>query len=85
MNLISIYYDLSELFNDDVEVVIEAMLQLTHTKYKKNAIRVKLESLCLDTIESELNQLYDMQRATLKAFYLKKTMLNRQTTIYDFL
>jgi|GEM_PF-4748144 len=85
MDLISIYYDISEIFNDEIEITLDAILKLTDTKYKRNALRVKLDSLCLNTIESELNQLYSMQHKTLKKFYIDSQSTGKQLTIFDFI
>ena len=68
MNLINIYYDLSEVFNDDIEIMVQAIHDLTATSYKRCDIREKLECLNLNTIESELNQLYDINISTLRKF-----------------
>lgn len=68
MNLINIYYELSEIFNDDIEMLVVALHSLTNTKYKRSDIRDKLECLNLNTIEYELNQLYDISIITLIKF-----------------
>ena len=68
MDLIDIYYELSEIFKDDTDILVDAISKLTHTKYKKSIIKNKLSTLKLKSISYELNQLYDIKIETLKKF-----------------
>ena len=71
MDLIDIYYELSEIFKDDTDILVDAISKLTHTKYKKSIIKNKLSTLKLKSISYELNQLYDIKIETLKKFNCK--------------
>jgi len=83
--IISIYYDLSAIFDDDLNMMVDAIKELTKTKEKRSVILNNMEFLRLHNIEEELNNLYDVKVKVLKAFRLRYIKRNKQTTIYDFL
>ncbi len=85
MNLLDVYYDLSEIMNDDLEVLIDALKELTSCNKKKIELRNRLEKLNLETMETELNELYDIDMKVLKRYCFNKQRVGTQTEIWDFL
>jgi len=85
LSLIDIYYQLSEIMEDDTEILICAIKELTNTKKKNAELRNRLEKLNLDTIAEELNELYDIEIKVLKRFCFNKKKVGCQTEIWDFL
>lgn len=83
VDLVKIYYGLSELFNDETEILIDAIVEFTHTKYKRSNIKEKLELLNLTTLSNELNFLYDMKAEDIKSFCRKRYKKGTQLTIWD--
>ena len=84
MKLLTIYYDLFDILGD-IEIVVEAIKELTNSEDSRSSIRQKLENLWLWHYEEELNLLYDMKMDELKLFRIKKMKRVTQTTLEDFL
>ena len=63
--LLDIYYDLYDIF-EDVELIADAIKDLSYTTQSRCNILRHLEFTRLWNLDSELNQLYDMQIKTLK-------------------
>lgn len=89
--LVNIYYDLFEYF-DDMELFIDAIKHFTKTPKFKSAILVQLENLRMLKLEEELNMLYDLPLNTLKDYAMRWKLMNKakevkkyQSGIFDFL
>lgn len=89
MELIDIYYNLSELLDDDIECVADAIKHFTHSEHRRSIILINLEYLRLENIESELIQILDIKKNVLIEFLvnwkIKQKKIGYQTTIFDFL
>jgi len=78
VDLVSIYYDLAKIFNDDIDCVAHALKELAGVKKVPYYIKQELELLRLKKFDKELNYLYDMKMDELKAFaeeYIRKTAI----------
>ena len=72
-DLLQTYYDLSKIFNDDVEVFAEAIQDITKRKESKSQIVEHLLANRLHKLEDELNYLYeDVPMHELKAYANKR-------------
>ena len=82
--LLDIYYDLYDIF-EDVELIADAIKDLSYTTQSRCNILRHLEFTRLWNLDSELNQLYDMQIKTLKLYKFQKEKKGQQSSIYDFI
>jgi len=71
IDLITIYYDLSKIFNDDIECVADAIRDLSGCKKSRYATILSLRYLRLKKFDKELNYLYDMKIDDLREYYNK--------------
>jgi len=71
IDLITIYYDLSKIFNDDIECVADAIRDLGGCNKSRYATILSLRYLRLKKFDKELNFLYDMKMDDLRAYYAK--------------
>jgi len=86
--LISIYYDISEILNDETECVADAILHFTKPKKTRCLIMLNLENLRLNQLKNELNALYDTPMCEIQCFYhqwkIRQMAVGTQLTIWDF-
>lgn len=80
---LDIYYDLAYIFDDNIEIVADAIKELTLTNKRRSVILTNLELLRLNTLVSELDQLYNININTLREFRDKKINHYKQLVI-DF-
>ena len=87
--LISIYYDISEILNDETECVADAILHFTKPKKTRYVIMLSLEHLRLNQLKNELNTLYDTPMCEIQCFYkqwkIRQMDIGTQLTIMDFI
>ena len=90
-NLISVYYDLYDILDDD-DLFVDAIKHFTKTNKFKSALNVQLSNLRLAKIEKELNILYDTPKIHLKKFAMNyklkqkaKEVKKYQSSIFDFI
>lgn len=83
--LLDIYYDLSELFDDNDEVLISALMKYGKCKYKRSIIRMCLSNLKLSILSESINELYDTDIRVIRAYKLREEKIGLQSSIFDFI
>jgi len=85
MQLIDVYYDLSLIMQDDLDILVDAIKEYTGSTKMKLEIKRRLEKLSLSSLEAELNDLYDVDLKVLKKYCFNRQKIGTQTSIYDFM
>ncbi len=77
------FYDLCELFEDDMELVLIAIKELAGAKEKPSILKMWIEALNTKRLSVYVDRIMLMELHKIKLWKISK--LHRQLTFYDFI
>lgn len=77
------FYNMCEIFDDDMDMVILAIKELSGAKEKPSILRMWVESLNVKRLSGYIDHIMSIELHRIKTWKISR--LHRQTTIHDFI
>lgn len=82
-NIIDDFYFLSELLDDDYDIIIDFMKDKTNTIKSKSIIKRCIENASYDLIKDEIDLCLDIKTNCFKTYKIKWYSLHQNDTLFE--